>query len=270
MPLALRRDVLAETLQALLTPAGGETVDAAILKRFQMRDATAVLPATILARIRTIQDIKSQRTTKLKAIALAMHNYHDVSNEFPVSGKANSNRTETFDENGHPKLSWRIHLLPFLQQQTLYDQFNLSEPWDSPHNRPLAAEMPDVFRDPVDDTNSVTTRFTRFRFADAKDSFPNGTAERSYRDGSGTLLVVIANAQNAMTWTQPDDLVIDPQSPLKQVERSENGAIFFVRTDAALRTVKSTIPAKWFHALVTPDGGERLPRGMSNYGEGRF
>jgi hypothetical protein len=49
------------------------------------------------------------------------------------------------DASGQPLLSWRVLLLPYLEQQSLYEEFRLHEPWDSPHNRELLAQRPEVF-----------------------------------------------------------------------------------------------------------------------------
>src|SRR5205823_10918869 len=49
-------------------------------------------------------------------------------------------------KQGKPLLSWRVHLLPFLEQDNLYKQFHLDEPWDSEHNKKLIARMPPVYR----------------------------------------------------------------------------------------------------------------------------
>ena len=60
----------------------------------------------------------------LRRLALALHNYHDVHKRFPTAA--------SYDDQGKPLLSWRVHLLPFLGQHELYRQFRLDEPWDSP------------------------------------------------------------------------------------------------------------------------------------------
>ena len=66
----------------------------------------------------------------LKQIGLAMHNYHDVNKRFPPAAN--------LDAAGKPLLSWRVHILPYLEQEALYKQFKLDEPWDSEHNKKLA------------------------------------------------------------------------------------------------------------------------------------
>ena len=76
----------------------------------------------------------------LKQLALAMHNYHDAHKSFLPAA--------SHDAEGKPLLSWRVHLLPYLDKQ-LYDQFHLDEPWDSEHNRTLIEKMPRVFRCPA-------------------------------------------------------------------------------------------------------------------------
>ncbi|MFO0845686.1 MAG: sigma-70 family RNA polymerase sigma factor [Gemmataceae bacterium] len=73
----------------------------------------------------------------LKALALAMHNYHDANGQFPPAAVT--------DRAGKPLLSWRVLLLPYLGQEALYKEFRLNEPWDSPTNKKLLARMPPVF-----------------------------------------------------------------------------------------------------------------------------
>ena len=83
---------------------------------------------------------RAQCTNNLKLMGLALHNYHDVNNAFPaasITGK-----------DGKPLLSWRVAILPFIEQQELYNEFHLNEPWDSPHNKPLIAKMPKVYACP--------------------------------------------------------------------------------------------------------------------------
>src|SRR4051794_4085638 len=50
-----------------------------------------------------------------------------------------------FDRNGKALHSWRVLLLPYLEGRSLYEQFRLEEPWDSPHNLALVPRMPKVY-----------------------------------------------------------------------------------------------------------------------------
>ena len=81
--------------------------------------ASMLLPA--LAKSKS----KAQQTyclNNMKQIALAMHNYHDVYRAFPAPAN--------YDGDGKPLLSWRVHILPFVEQNELYKKFKLDEPWD--------------------------------------------------------------------------------------------------------------------------------------------
>ncbi|HTU20905.1 MAG TPA: sigma-70 family RNA polymerase sigma factor [Gemmataceae bacterium] len=76
----------------------------------------------------------------LKKLALAMHNYNDTFNHLPPAAIT--------DKKGKALLSWRVALLPYLEQQELYRQFKLDEPWNSPHNFKLLSKMPAVYAPP--------------------------------------------------------------------------------------------------------------------------
>src|SRR5215469_7479799 len=74
---------------------------------------------------------------RLKQIGLALHLYHDIYGRLPPTVKC--------DNEGQPLYSWRVLLLPFLEQDHLYKQFNLDETWDSPHNKPLVEKIPKCY-----------------------------------------------------------------------------------------------------------------------------
>ena len=69
-----------------------------------------------------------------------MHNYHESTNALP--------KPAITDKDGKPLLSWRVAILPYLEQQELYNKFHVDEPWDSPHNKALIKEMPTTYACP--------------------------------------------------------------------------------------------------------------------------
>jgi RNA polymerase sigma factor (sigma-70 family) len=89
---------------------------------------------------KAVAKARRQSINNLKLIALAMHNRQDTYRSFPASA--------IYGKNGKPLLSWRVELLPFLEQDNLYKQFHLDEPWDSEHNKKLLDKMPDIFHVP--------------------------------------------------------------------------------------------------------------------------
>ena len=94
-----------------------------------------ILPAIQRVRM-AANDITTQNN--LKQIGIAIHNYHDEHSAMPPQAVC--------DKDGKPLLSWRVLLLPYMEQEALYRQFKL-EPWDSPTNKPLSAGIPNTYRD---------------------------------------------------------------------------------------------------------------------------
>src|SRR5690606_13567468 len=76
----------------------------------------------------------------LKQQGIGLHNFHDTFGQLPAAYNT--------DKDGKPLLSWRVGLLPFLEEGALYNEFHLDEPWDSDHNKKLIARMPAVYRSP--------------------------------------------------------------------------------------------------------------------------
>ena len=83
---------------------------------------------------------RMQCTNNIKQIMLAFHNYHDNYKCFPPA--------YSVDEDGKPLHSWRVLILPYIEQTALYEQIRLDEPWDSEHNHQFHAKAPSVFRCP--------------------------------------------------------------------------------------------------------------------------
>src|SRR5206468_510550 len=97
---------------------------------------------TIVTAGQTKQQLAAARSLsqgKLKQIALAFHNYHATYNYFPAG---------IYDKDGKVGLSWRVQILPYIEQAPLYKEFKLDEPWDSDHNKALIAKMPKLYAPP--------------------------------------------------------------------------------------------------------------------------
>jgi hypothetical protein len=183
----------------------------------------------------------------LKQIGLAMHNYHDVNKSFPPAAKC---------KDGKQLLSWRVLILPFLEQQKLYEQFHLDEPWDSEHNRKLIPRMPDTYRSSL---MLPAGKTTFLGIAGESGMFPGcqGVSIREVTDGtSNTIWVVDADDAHAVDWTKPEDLTPDLNRPLDGlVGHFAEGFVALV-VDASVRFIPKTMSAKTLKALFTRNGGE--------------
>jgi len=139
-------------------------------------------------------------------LALAMHDYQEINGHLPPAAIR--------DASDRPLLSWRVAILPFIEEETLYKQFHLDEPWDSLHNQTLLDKMPSIYRSPGQQPPQANMTYYRvfvgpgaaFERDGLKipDDFPDGT--------SNTILII--EAGDAVPWTKPDELQYSPDQPL--------------------------------------------------------
>ncbi len=191
----------------------------------------------------------------LKGLGAALSDYVAGNNHFPAPAITRA--------DGTPLLSWRVEILPYLGYQSLYDRFHLDEPWDSPHNVALLAEMPEEFVCPTltdrrsgrtgylvvvgpkSDMGTVNTAFEPGRGVDIRE-FTDGT--------SNSALVFETDA--LVPWTKPEDLSSAqgaPPPPMPFVHKEVAHVLF---ADGAVRPIR---PANAFdirRSILTINGGE--------------
>ena len=195
----------------------------------------------------------------LKQIGLAVHNYHDSYNSFPS--------VSTADKNGKPLHSWRVALLPFLEQLSLYEQIRMNEPWDSEFNKQFHDKIPQVYVSPfvsADDTKKGLTIYATIVGKEAILEGPNTWKNMgSVADGlSNTFLFV--ERKKPVCWMDPSgdipfDIAIkgindDPQgigNPDATV-----GGVNVVRCDGAVEFIPNDISLVTLKAYLTKNGGE--------------
>jgi len=215
--------------------------------------AGAVLPAIGGARGAAL---RNQSLNNQKRIGLAMHNFADVNRAFPAGYSA--------DEDGKPLLSWRVHILPYLEEQVLYNQFHLDEPWDSPHNKELIEQMPDVFRSPRSKAEVGKTTYLGVGGADGvfirpADGDHIGTGFREITDGtSATAMTVEVTDKRAVTWTRPGDFAPNKDDPKKGLFISPGRVMSIGFSDGSVRSIHQDIDNEVIMSIFTKAGGERV------------
>ncbi len=209
--------------------------------------AALLLPAVQAARTAAR---RAQSTNNLKQIMLAMHNYHSSNNHFPAAATA--------DAEGKPLLSWRVAILPFLEQQELYDQFHLNEPWDSAHNKTLIAKMPDVYKSTMNQPKDPFSTFYQVFTGNGAlfDPMTKGPSIADVTDGTSYTIAAV-EAGTAVVWTKPEDIPFDPSKDLPKLGGPGfPGGFNAAFGDGSVRFITTFIRPNTWVALSTRDGGE--------------
>ena len=146
---------------------------------------------------------RAQCVNSLKQIAFAMHNYHDTFKAFPAAVMT--------DDDGNPRRSWRVALLPFLDGGPYYDSYNFSEPWDSPNNQGLAGLGLAFFHCPAEETPVATdTNYVMIVGKGTIGGEPNECVKmRDVLDGTSNTIMAIEVAGSGIGWLEPRDMTVD-------------------------------------------------------------
>jgi Protein of unknown function (DUF1559) len=191
---------------------------------------------------------RNPTTTKMRQIGLALLNYHSAHRTFPARA--------IFDKQGKPLLSWRVQILPMLEENELFKQFHLDEPWDSAHNKPLIAKMPAVFQDPRRPRDGTTTFLAAVGKGLAFEGDKPLKISQFFDGASNTILAVQANNERAVPWTKPDDLEVDLTKPTAGLGGAEPNGFAALFVDGAVTMLPKTIKPEVLSALFTRAGGE--------------
>ncbi|MBX3436427.1 MAG: DUF1559 domain-containing protein [Planctomycetaceae bacterium] len=221
--------------------------------------AAAILPAITQAREAAR---RTQSMNNLKQIGLAFHNFHDTYRHFPppvLYGKAGNGKSQ------HPH-SWRVAILPFVDQAPLYDLYHFDEPWDSEHNLKIAAQVPAVFRSPNDQSGSTNASYyvlvgenTAVGSIPEPDGNPTkGLVIRDVTDGTSNTLLVV-EAQRDIPWTKPEDIPYSPDAEIPQLGGLTDRGFLAGIVDGSVRFISENIDETTLRALITRNGGEVLP-----------
>jgi Protein of unknown function (DUF1559) len=190
----------------------------------------------------------------LKQIMLAFHNYHSTFNTFPPPALK--------DKDGKIPYSWRVAILPYIDQQALYNAYKFDEPWDSPSNRELLTKMPAVYRHPSQPANASTTSYVAPMSRDAiMQPTGDGTKIQDITDGTSNTIMVV-EAKTDIPWTKPDDLPVgdlkDFRAPAPKIPGVTPDGFYGAMADGSVRFFSSDNNPQVLKALFSRDGGEVL------------
>jgi hypothetical protein len=206
----------------------------------------------------------------MKQLGLAMHNWHDTYRALPAAYSVN--------QDDKKLLSWRVHILPFVGQDALYNQFRLDEPWDSENNKKLIPQIPPIYRSPLSASAPGNTNYRAVLLPEKASAMaaPNkahpplvignskvymhGHRFADITDGtSNTIMLIEVGDPQSVPWTQPDEMVFSEKTDLKGWGMKNQKGFTTLFCDGRVRPLSRQIKREHLKALLTRRGAEVIP-----------
>ncbi len=200
--------------------------------------------------------------TPLSQVALALQNYHDTHGQFPPAYLT--------DDTGKPIHSWRVLILPFVEEHSLYESYDFSEPWDGPNNSKLADRMPRTFRSASEPPSTTHTNVVLITGPGT--AFPGAESTRmsDITDGTQNTILLSETADSDIPWLAPRDIEVigdivplghtgDPDRPGISAVHWRHPLVVFADRIGGYR-VSDQIPPEALRGMTTIAGGEPISR----------
>ncbi|MFT7629219.1 MAG: hypothetical protein ACI87E_000216 [Mariniblastus sp.] len=216
-----------------------------------MERLAKILAPQVLMTRQTIA--KDARLNKMRQIVLAMHNWESAYKSFPFQG--------VVEPGSKQQLSWRVMILPFVEEGKLYNQFRLDEPWNSEHNLKLAQQMPKAFQDP--DPKSYQNNQdgkTIYLGVAGEGMMFDGMKKTSFGDitdgSSNTIVISEVDQKHAVVWTKPSDWQVDLSDPTAWLHGEGRTQVTVGLGDGSVQRIPLETPNKTWRALLQIADGE--------------
>ena len=202
-------------------------------------------------------------TNNVRQIGLALQNYHDTYQSFPPAYVA--------DENGQPMHSWRVLILPFLEENELYQEYDFDEPWDGPNNSKLAERTPYAFTCPSAGDSAGQTNYVAVVGDETMWPGSNSVAVRKIMDGTSNTVAVAETTGSGINWLEPRDLTVDEavqgiNQPIGPgIASNHPGGANVLFCDGSVHFLDDSIPPDSIRVLLTIAGGEDIDSRVLGY-----
>jgi hypothetical protein len=190
-------------------------------------------------------DPRARTINNLKFMGLAMHNFAAVNGgRFPAAAIRKGDKAI---------LSWRVAILPFLEQFALYERFQLDEAWDSPQNASLVKEMPRVY---AAVTPKKTTPYSTYYqcVVGPGSLFDGDEGTRVDVNIFARPTLMIVEAAEPVCWTKPEDLPYDDGKPLPKLGGQFDDGTYVAFADGSARFLSRRLAPATLRALITQRG----------------
>ncbi len=188
----------------------------------------------------------------MKHIGLGVHIQHDVNGFFTGPYAIDDNKQP------NPGLSWRVGMLPYIDANVAFLQFDRTKSWDSPVNQMFSNRKIQSYTSP-DDFNAPGANTHMFGF-----NGPGAIMEANVKppltfmritDGTSNTAVV-ADVTIGAPWASPTDVPYTRNGPLPSFGAAGSNTFLLLMADGSVRTMKKSISPAVMHLLIQVADGQ--------------
>lgn len=214
-----------------------------------------VLAALLLPAVQQAREAarRAQCKNNLKQIGLAMHNYHDTFMVFPA---AHFN-----DSQGKPRVSWRVSILPYIDQAPMYQGISMNESWDGPSNSRFSTTMPQTYACPSAPMNRVNTCYATIVGPKSVLGADKCVPMKDIIDGTSNTMLVAEACMLGIPWMKPQDIDVASFTAVGDpggVSSSHRGGVHMLMADGSVHFISNAIDPNVVKGMTTRDGGEQI------------
>ena len=217
-------------------------------------------PALLLPAIQSAREAARRQHcgNNLKQIGLAMLYYEQMNGRFPPA--------YVTDDDGKPLYSWRLLLLPFMEQEYLFEQFDRTKAWDSPENLAGSETLLSVYQCPS--SNRMKGPYTDYVVVVGPETVFPGEKPlgiQHVRDGTTNTIMVVEVRNSGIHWAEPRDITLDDLLATGINGHADSGCgsqhpggMNVLFCDGSVHFIAEQISLETLRSLLTAGGGELI------------
>ncbi len=198
---------------------------------------------------------ESQSKNNLKQMGLAAHNFHDTFGHLPPTAPGT-------DPHFTEPISFQTAILPFVEQQALYQAIDKTKPWNDPANRAAYATQVPAYVSPHYPTVPTPDGYAATHYVPSSRLIVDGKglSLRDITDGSSNTILGGSINDGFPAWGDPKN-ARDPANGFAGGPNAFGGerqGALMLMGDGSVRLVSENIAPDVAQAIATPNGGEAV------------
>jgi prepilin-type processing-associated H-X9-DG protein len=201
-----------------------------------------LLIALLLPAVQKVREAASRMNDQnnLKHLSLGVHNYESSNGALPPA-----------DGN----LSWRFHILSYIEQDGVHRAMNPNEPWDGPTNKRFANMQIKAFVSTSDPPDTVETRYRVFVGPGTLYEPGKKPMRRAdITDGTSNTIFMV-EAGTTVPWPQPKELDYDRNGALPALGFPHRNGFNVAMVDGSVRFISDKVSPDVLRGGIEPRDG---------------